>query len=137
MPRLTVLALLGVLAVAGPAFADDASSAPLDPACFEKVAWEVDPSAEPIRVAGCRAADKVPAADAQGWIEYDRGPVNGSDGGFIRARQISRTAEGLIVFEVQDNGGGSGVFPYRVTGQIGPDGVLKAQGLKIEALPAN
>jgi len=132
-PRLGLA--MGIALLAAPALA--ATPPPIDPKCFQGVGWEVDPASEAIQVRGCRPVSEIPAPDAQGWIEYDRGPVNGSDGGFIRARVVSVAPDGTLTFEVQDNGGGSGVFPFRVTGKPGPDGVLAKAGLKVDALPAN
>jgi hypothetical protein len=131
---LTRLGLALALAMLGAPVLAAAPS--VDPKCFEGVGWEVDPASEAIQVWGCRPTSEIPAPDAQGWIEYDRGLVNGSDGGFIRARLVSATPDGTLVFDVQDNGGGSGTFPFRVTGRPGPDGVLARAGLKVDALPA-
>jgi len=110
--------------------AGGASAAPkpvIDPACFQAVAWEVDPSAEPIQINGCRPASQIPAANAQGWIEFDR-PDNG---GFIMGKLVSVAKSGAVTFDVIDNGGGSGNFGYRVTGMPNAKGVLAKKGLKI------
>ena len=137
--KVGVLALAACLALGATAQAAPARTARpiIDPQCFEAVAWEVDPAAEPIRVSGCRPPDQVPAPDAQGWVMFERPPVNGTDGGFIRARLIKQGARGSITFEVQDNGGGSGTFASRVTGTPDPTGVLARKGLKIIPLPSH
>ena len=54
-----------------------------------------------------------------------------------RARIVSVSDDCTWVFDDQDNGGGSGTFPYRVTGKPGPDGVIPKLGRTIDALPAN
>ena len=126
---------LATVLLAGSASAQPAPS--LDPACFANAPWEVDASQGPIRVFGCRAPAKIAAPDKDGWIEFDRPKAkDGTDAGWIRAKMEKVMANGAWVFDVQDNGGGSGVFPYRVTGKPGPKGVLAKAGLKIDALPA-
>lgn len=126
-------ALAGLILAAG--FAAPAFAAPvIDPACLQGVAWEVDPTSGPIQINGCRPASQIPAPDAQGWIEYDRGQVNGSDGGFLRAKLVSVGANGAVTFQVQDNGGGSGTFGLEVTGVPAANGVLAPASVKIKLL---
>ena len=133
-PALTIFAL-ATFGLAGSASAQPAPK--LDPACFANAPWEVDASQGPIRVFGCRAPAKIAAPDSNGWIEFDRPKAtDGTDAGWIRAKMEKILPSGAWVFDVQDNGGGSGVFPYRVTGTPGPKGVLAKAGLKIDALPA-
>ena len=105
-----------------------AQTAPLDPYCMKEVPWAVDASG-PIRIFGCRAAGQVPAANAQGWVEYDD-----PNGGFLRARKVSE-AGGVWTLDVQYNGGGSGTFPFKVTGAPGATGVLANSN--VAPLPAS
>ena len=138
MTRLTILAGAALVAFGLSCGVQAAAQPPrIDPACMKDVPWEVDASG-PIRIWGCRPAARVPAADAQGWVQFDRPKAkDGTDAGWIRARMVKTGPAGVVTFEVQDNGGGSGVFPYRVTGKPGPDGVLAKAGLKVDSLPAN
>lgn len=125
---------LALACIAGPAAAQ---TVVIDPACFEAVGWEVDPASEAIRINGCRPASEIPAPGPDGFITYQRPPQNGTDAGFIRAKLLSVGPGGAVTFEVQDNGGGSGTFALRVTGVPGPDGVLRKDGLKVDALPGD
>lgn len=130
--------LAALAGLAACAFAPAAFAAPvIDPACLQGVAWEVDPTSGPIQISGCRPASQIPAPDAQGWIEFDRGQVNGSDGGFLRAKLIGVGADGVVTFQVQDNGGGSGVFGLEVSGRPNADGVLAPASVKIKLLGGN
>lgn len=128
--RLAALAGFFACAVAPAAFA-----APLvDPACLQGVAWEVDPTSGPIQISGCRPASQIPAPNAQGWIEFDRPQVNGTDAGFLLAKLISVGANGAVTFQVQDNGGGSGTFGLQVTGVPDVNGVLQPSTIQITLL---
>lgn len=125
---LSVLAWQAPAAAMGPTF---------DPKCFADVPWEVDPASSTIKVWGCRPAADVPAANAAGWVEYDRPQVNGTDGGFIMGRLVNVGADGTFIFDVQDNGGGSGTFGYHVIGKPNADGVLIPSTVHIVALPGD
>lgn len=131
--RLAALAGLSAFAFAPAAFA-----APVvDPACLQGVAWEVDPTSGPIQISGCRPASQIPAPNAQGWIEFDRPQVNGTDAGFLLAKFISVDASGAVTFQVQDNGGGSGTFGLQVTGLPDANGVLAPASILIKLLGGN
>ena len=135
--RLSALSFLAVLAAGAPAHAAPAAPA-IDPRCFSNVGWEVNPDSEVIRAFGCRPAPQIPAPGKDGWVTHQRVKAkDGTDRGWIRARIVSVADDGTWVFDVQYNGGGSGTFPYRVTGKPGPDGVIPKLGRKIDALPAN
>ena len=121
---LTLLAWQAPASAMGPAF---------DPKCFAGVGWENQPEKESIKVWGCRPAADVPAGNAMGWIEYDR-PGNG---GFIMGKLGAVGADGTLIFDVQDNGGGSGVFGYHVIGKPDGNGVLIPSTVHIVPLPAN
>jgi hypothetical protein len=101
----------------------------LDPKCLSDAAWAVDPTAGAIRFFGCRPAADIPAPDADGWTTYTRPMVNGTDGGFTRVKLITLKQPNIVVFQVQDNGGGSGTMSVTVTGVPGPDGVMETAGL--------
>ncbi len=122
--------LLAVVGAAAPAFAAPV----IDPACLQGVAWEVDPTSGPIQINGCRPVSQIPAPDAQGWIEFDRPPVGGTDAGFLRAKLISVGAGGAVTFQVQDNGGGSGTFGLQVTGVPDANGVLAPASVQVTLL---
>jgi len=122
--------------VAAALVAASAGPPAIDPYCLKDVPWEVDASG-PIRVFGCRRAAMIAAPDAEGWTTYTRPPENGSDAGFIRAKRDKVSRSGVWTFEVQDNGGGSGVFPYRVVGKPDAQGVLAPATVKVTPLPAN
>jgi hypothetical protein len=79
----------------------------------------------------------IAAPDAEGWTTYTRPQENGADGGFIRAKRDKVSRSGVWTFEVQDNGGGSGTFPYRVVGQPDAQGVLAPATVKVTPLPAH
>lgn len=126
------LAAAGLAACAMSAAAPaQAASTVVDPQCLWSVPWVVDPTSGPIQISGCRPVSQIPAADAQGWIEYDD-----ASGGFLRSRVTSTAADGTVTFDVQMNGGGSGTFPYTVSGKPGPGGVLVPATVKVDALPA-
>lgn len=125
---LTFLAWQAPASAAGPAF---------DPKCFAGVGWEVDPASESIKVWGCRPAANVPAANADGWITYNRPDANGGSGGFIMGRLVNVGADGTYIFDVQDNGGGSGTFGYHVIGKPDANGVLIPATVNIVALPGD
>ena len=136
LPIIVLAAGLAAPALAATPVAVPAGTPPFDPACFAGVPWEVDASG-PIRVYGCRDAAKVGKADKDGWVTFNRPKAkDGTDAGWIRGRLTKINADGSWTFEVQDNGGGSGTFPYQVTGAPNAKGVLAKKGLKIKALPA-
>ena len=122
---LTFLAWQAPASAMGPTF---------DPKCFAGVGWENQPEKEAIKVWGCRPASEVAAANAVGWIEYDR---PGANMGFIMGRLVNVGADGTFIFDVQDNGGGSGVFGYHVIGKPDGNGVLIPATVHIVPLPAN
>lgn len=120
---LTFLAWQAPAAAMGPTF---------DPKCFAGVGWENHPESESIKVWGCRPAADVPAGNAEGWITYNRA---GANAGFIMGRLVNVGADGTLIFDVQDNGGGSGTFGYHVIGKPDGDGVLIPSTVHIVALP--
>lgn len=131
--RTMLLAVLLALTALGQA---SAQTPTLDPFCLRNVPWEVDASG-PLRVFGCRAAAKIAAPDSDGWTTYTRRPQNGSSAGFIRTKMDSISPGGVWTFEVQDNGGGSGTFPYKVVGQPDARGVLIPATVAVTSLPAS
>ena len=120
---LTFLAWQAPASAMGPTF---------DPKCFAGVGWENQPEKESIKVWGCRPAADVAAPNAAGWIEYDR---PGAGMGFIMGRLVNVGADGTFIFDVQDNGGGSGTFGYHVIGKPDANGVLIPATVHIVALP--
>lgn len=104
----------------------------LDPKCLSEAAWAVDPASGPIRVFGCRPAEQVPAPDADGFTTYTRPLVDGSDGGFTRVKLITLKQPDLVVFQVQDNTGGSFTMSVTVTGVPGGDGLMQKTGLTVQ-----
>lgn len=128
---LAVSAALSALAWQTPALA---SGPTLDPKCFAGVGWENQPEKESIKVWGCRPASEIAAPNAMGWIEYDR-PGDGN--GFIMGRLVNVGADGTYIFDVQDNGGGSGTFGYHVIGKPDANGVLIPATVHIVALPGD
>lgn len=127
--RLPVLFLaFGLAGAASPAAAMGAAGVILDPMCLAKSAWAVDPASAPIQISGCRGLDSVPAPDADGWVNFN----HTDDTGFTRVKLVNTTPAGDIVFQVQDNGGGSGTMAATVTGRPGGDGYMEKQGLKVE-----
>lgn len=131
MKRLLIAAVLSLLASSS-ASAMDGAGIILDPKCLSEAAWAVDPTAGPIRFFGCRPASEIPAPDADGFTTYTRPPVDGNDGGFTRVKLITLKQPDIVVFTVQDNGGGSGTMSVTVTGVPGPDGVMQTQGLEVQ-----
>lgn len=109
-----------------------ASAIVLDPACLAKTAWAVDPAADKIQVFGCRALSDIPAPDAEGFVNYTRPAVEGQDGGFTRAKPASGAPAGKVAFVVQDNTGGSFTAEATVTGVLGGDGFMEAEGLAVD-----
>lgn len=131
MKRL-MLAAIAALAFAPAASAMGTAGVVLDPQCLSEAAWAVDPASGPIRIFGCRPVSEIPAPDAEGWINYTKPMVDGADGGFTRVKMINTIEPNIIVFQVQDNGGGSGTMSSTVTGVPGPGGLMEEQGLKVE-----
>lgn len=111
-----------------------AAGAAFDPKCFAGVGWENQPEKESIKVWGCRPAADVPAPNAAGWIEYDR---PGANMGFIMGRLVNVGADGTYIFDVTDNGGGSGVFGFHVIGKPDGNGVLIPSTVHIVDLPGD
>ena len=118
--------VLGLQAAAAP------SAVVLDPACLSKSAWAVDPASAPIQVFGCRPVAEIPAAGPDGFVTYERPPVDGADGGFTQVKPLSGAPAGQVSFVVQDNTGGSFTGQATVTGVLGADGYMEAAGLKVE-----
>lgn len=108
------------------------SAVVLDPACLAKTAWAVDPANSKIQAFGCRPLGDIPAPDADGFVNYTRPPVDGQDGGFTRAKPGADAPAGMVVFLVQDNTGGSFTAQATVTGVLGGDGYMEAEGLTVE-----
>ena len=131
------LAVSAALTLLGWQAPSQAAGPVLDPKCFASVGWDVDPESEAIRVWGCRPAANVPAANAEGWITYNRPDANGASGGFIMGRLVNVGADGTFIFDVQDNGGGSGTFGYHVIGKPDGAGVLIPATVHIVALPGD
>lgn len=135
MNRHTLLvAAVAALTVAGWQAPARAMGPAFDPKCFAGVGWEVDPESEAIKVWGCRPAADVPAGNADGWITYNR---PGANMGFIMGRLVNVGADGTLIFDVQDNGGGSGTFGYHVIGKPDANGVLIPTTVHIVALPGS
>lgn len=135
MKRLTLsLAAAAALTAAGWQAPAAAMGPAFDPKCFAGVGWEVDPESEAIKVWGCRPAADVPAGNADGWITYNR---PGANMGFIMGRLVNVGADGTLIFDVQDNGGGSGTFGYHVIGKPDANGVLIPATVHIVALPGS
>ena len=118
--------VLGLQAAAEP------SGLVLDPACLSKSAWAVDPASAPIQVVGCRPVAEIPPPGADGFIIYERPPVDGVDGGFTQVKPLAGAPAGQVSFVVQDNTGGSFTGQATVTGVLGADGYMEATGLKVE-----
>ncbi|MDO8911679.1 MAG: hypothetical protein Q8N10_04990 [Phenylobacterium sp.] len=131
MKRLLIAAAFSLLASSS-ASAMGGAGIILDPKCLSEAAWAVDPTAGPIRFFGCRPASEIPAPDADGFVTYTRPLVDGNDGGFTRVKLITLKQPNIVVFNVQDNGGGSGTMSVTVTGVPGPDGVMQTQGLEVQ-----
>ncbi|HQT55173.1 MAG TPA: hypothetical protein PKX06_17110 [Phenylobacterium sp.] len=131
MKRLLIAAAFSLLASSS-ASAMGGAGIILDPKCLSEAAWAVDPTAGPIRFFGCRPASEIPAPDADGFVTYTRPLVDGNDGGFTRVKLINLKQPNIVVFNVQDNGGGSGTMSVTVTGVPGPDGVMQTQGLEVQ-----
>lgn len=131
MKRLLIAAAFSLLASSS-ASAMGGAGIILDPKCLSEAAWAVDPTAGPIRFFGCRPASEIPAPDADGFVTYTRPLVDGNDGGFTRVKLITLKQPNIVVFNVQDNGGGSGTMSVNVTGVPGPDGVMQTQGLEVQ-----
>lgn len=131
MKRLLIAAAFSLLASSS-ASAMGGAGIILDPKCLSEAAWAVDPTAGPIRFFGCRPASEIPAPDADGFVTYTRPLVDGNDGGFTRVKLITLKQPNIVVFNVQDNGGGSGTMSVTVTGVPGPNGVMEAAGLVAE-----
>ncbi|MDX5393333.1 MAG: hypothetical protein LPJ86_05865 [Caulobacteraceae bacterium] len=104
----------------------------LDPACLSKSAWAVDPASAPIQVVGCRPMAEIPPPGADGFITYERPPVDGADGGFTQVKPLPGAPAGQVSFLVQDNTGGSFTAQATVTGVLGADGYMEAAGLTVE-----
>lgn len=109
-----------------------ASAGVLDPSCLANTAWAVDPAADKIQVFGCRPLRDIPAPDAEGFVNYTRPAVGGQDGGFTRAKPLGQAPAGQVAFIVQDNTGGSFTAQATVTGVLGGDGFMEAEGLAID-----
>ncbi|MDO9248632.1 MAG: hypothetical protein Q7U11_19395 [Phenylobacterium sp.] len=131
MKRLLIAAAFSLLASSS-ASAMGGAGIILDPKCLSEAAWAVDPTAGPIRFFGCRPASEIPAPDADGFVTYTRPLVDGNDGGFTRVKLITLKQPNIVVFNVQDNGGGSGTMSVTVTGVPGPDGVMQTKGLEVQ-----
>lgn len=131
MKSLLLAAALSLLGANG-ASAMGGAGIILDPKCLSDSAWAVDPTAGPIRFFGCRPATEIAAPDADGFTTYTRPLVNGADGGFTRVKLITLKQPNIVVFQVQDNGGGSGTMSVTVTGVPGPDGVMQQAGLSVQ-----
>ncbi len=123
------LATLFAASIGSQAFAMGGAGIILDPKCLSTSAWAVDPTAAPIQFYGCRPADQIPAPDADGFTTYTRPLVDGNDGGFTRVKLMTLKQPNIVVFQVQDNTGGSFTMSVTVTGVPGPDGVMQTQGL--------
>ena len=131
MKRLLIAAAFSLLASSS-ASAMGGAGIILDPKCLSQAAWAVDPTAGPSRFFGCRPAADIPAPDADGFTTYTHPLVDGNDGGFTRVKLITLKQPNIVVFNVQDNGGGSGTMSVTVTGVPGPNGVMEAAGLVAE-----
>jgi hypothetical protein len=107
----------------------------LDPACFASVPWLNRPQVVPIRVFGCRPVAKIPRPDKAGWITYINPRYKRWDGGYTKARLDRISSTGVWSFDIEVNGGGSGTFPYHVTGKPDANGVLLTRGLRIDVVP--
>lgn len=131
MKRLLIATALALLTTSS-ASAMGGAGIILDPKCLSEAAWAVDPASGPIRVFGCRPAEQVPAPDADGFTTYTRPLVDGSDGGFTRVKLITLKQPDLVVFQVQDNTGGSFTMSVTVTGVPGGDGLMQKTGLTVQ-----
>lgn len=96
-----------------------------DPKCLADAVWEVDPTAAPMRLYGCRPLSDIPAPDANGWVTYTRPPVNGQDGGSLQVKLIAQPSVTSWKFEVIDMTGGSGAFGYMVEGEADDQGYIQ------------
>ncbi len=124
MKRL-LLAALAALAFAPAASAMGTAGIVLDPKCLSESAWEVEPTAAPIKIYGCRPVENIPAPDSDGWTTYTRPLVDGTDAGFTKVKMLPGPTPETIQFLLIDSGGGSGNFGYKGTGTPGGDGVLQ------------
>lgn len=131
-PAYSVVLALAALSDAAPAPDAVTSAVVLDPACLAKTAWAVDPAADKIQAFGCRPLSDIPAPDAEGFVNYTRREVEGVNGGFTRAKPTANAPAGKVVFVVQDNTGGSFTAQATVTGVLGADGFMEADGLTVE-----
>jgi hypothetical protein len=131
-PAYSVVLALAATSDAAPAPDAMTSAVVLDPACLAKTAWAVDPAADKIQAFGCRPLSDIPAPDAEGFVNYARPAVDGQDGGFTRAKPSADAPAGKVVFVVQDNTGGSFTAQATVTGVLGGDGFMEADGLTVE-----
>ncbi len=131
-PAYSVVLALAATSDAAPAPDAMTSAVVLDPACLAKTAWAVDPAADKIQAFGCRPLSDIPAPDAEGFVNYTRPAVDGQDGGFTRAKPSADAPAGKVVFVVQDNTGGSFTAQATVTGVLGGDGFMEADGLTVE-----
>lgn len=125
--------VLGLRSAAGATTTlSEPGATPLDLACLSSTAWAVDPAGDRIQVFGCRPVADIPPPDADGFTTFQRPAVDGLDGGFTRVKPNPDAPSGQISFVVQDNTGGSFTAQATVTGVLGEDGYMAAEGLTVQ-----